>query len=158
MVTITLDTWIKAPTDVVFDLSRSIDLHIYSVTETKEEAIDGVQNGLIGLGQMVTWRAKHFGKYRTLQVQITKMERPRHFTDVMVAGDFKSMQHKHLFQAHDGGTLMRDIFRFEVPYGVIGRLLEILVMKRYLRYFLKKRNRILKQVAESGQTAQFLSH
>lgn len=157
MTTIALDTWIKAPVDIVFDLSRSIDLHTYSVSDTQEEAIDGVTTGLIGLGQTVTWRAKHLGKYRILQVKITKMDRPRYFTDVMVSGSFKSMSHQHMFLPHEGGTLMRDIFRFDAPYGLIGRLAELFLLKRYMRKFLHQRNRIIKEVAESGQSARFLS-
>ncbi len=157
MPTITLDTWIEAPVDVVFDLARSIDLHKYSVMDTQEEAIAGVKAGLIGLGETVTWRARHFGRYRTLQVKISKMERPHHFTDVMLKGDFKSMKHQHFFQAQHNGTLMRDVFRFEAPYGWLGRLVAALLLKRYMRGFLRQRNRALKEIAESGELTKFLA-
>ncbi len=41
-----LDTVIKAPLPVVFDLARSIDLHMYSTKKTGEKAIGGVTAGL----------------------------------------------------------------------------------------------------------------
>ena len=40
---------IKAEKKIVFDLSRSIDLHKISTQQTNEEAIAGVTSGLIGI-------------------------------------------------------------------------------------------------------------
>jgi len=60
---IELKTYIKAPKKVVFDLSRSINLHQISTQQTNERAIGGVTAGLINIGEFVTWRAKHFGVY-----------------------------------------------------------------------------------------------
>jgi len=56
---IKLETFIKAKAEIVFDLSRSIDLHVDSTTQSNERAIDGVRSGLICLGETVTWEAKH---------------------------------------------------------------------------------------------------
>ena len=38
-----------------------IDFHQESASQTQEKAIKGVTSGQIGLGEMVTWRGKHFG-------------------------------------------------------------------------------------------------
>jgi hypothetical protein len=40
-----LTTVIRAPVEVCFDLSRSIDLHIISTEHTGEQAISGVTTG-----------------------------------------------------------------------------------------------------------------
>ena len=45
MVYIQLTTEIAAPIERCFDLSRSIDLHLKSVDNTGEQAIDGVTTG-----------------------------------------------------------------------------------------------------------------
>jgi len=63
---IELKTEIKAEKEIVFDLSRSIDLHKISIEHTNEEAIAGRTSGLIGMNETVTWRAKHFGIYQKL--------------------------------------------------------------------------------------------
>lgn len=55
MPVITLDTYIQASREVVFDLSRDIDLHQISTRHTNEKAIAGKTSGLIGLGETVTW-------------------------------------------------------------------------------------------------------
>jgi hypothetical protein len=61
MVCIELSPRIAAPIERVFDLARSIDLHVASTNWTRERAIAGVTHGLIGAGQEVTWRGRHFG-------------------------------------------------------------------------------------------------
>ena len=57
---------LNADKEIVFDLSRSIDLHKLSTVHTNETAIAGRTSGLIGLNESVTWRAKHFGIYQKL--------------------------------------------------------------------------------------------
>lgn len=73
---IELRTEINAKKEIVFDLSRSIDLHKISTHQTKEQAIAGKTSGLIGLDESVTWRAKHFGIYQTLTSKITEFDPP----------------------------------------------------------------------------------
>ena len=69
---IKLQIHIKAERDIVFDLSRSIDLHKISTEHTNEEAVAGKTSGLISMNESVTWRAKHFGVYQNLTSKITK--------------------------------------------------------------------------------------
>src|ERR1043166_4495643 len=108
-----LQTSITAPPERVFDLARSIDAHQQSAEGTRERAVAGVTQGLIGLGDEVTWEARHFGIKQKLTVRITGFQRPYRFQDVMVAGAFKSMKHDHEFVAQSPGTLMVDRFAFE---------------------------------------------
>ncbi len=61
-----LQTFIKAKKELVFDLSRSIDLHLLSTKKTNEKAIAGKTSGLMELNDTVTWRAKHLGIYQNL--------------------------------------------------------------------------------------------
>ncbi|WP_293944952.1 MULTISPECIES: SRPBCC family protein [unclassified Sphingobacterium] len=151
MPTLILDTIINAPLTIVFDLARSIDLHMYSTKKTKEKAIAGVTSGLIEAGQTVQWRAKHLGVYQTLTVRITKMEKPYFFEDKMIQGAFQSMDHQHLFEEQvDGTVLMRDVFHFRAPLGLLGRFAEWSFLTVYMKRFLEERNRIIKVVAESG--------
>ena len=61
---------IHAPAERCFDLARSVEVHLAGNVHWGEAAIaaGGVTSGLIGLGQRVTWRAKHFGVWHTLPV------------------------------------------------------------------------------------------
>jgi ligand-binding SRPBCC domain-containing protein len=157
---IELSTSIAAPIERVFDLARNIDLHTHSTSNTSERAVAGVTSGLIGPGQEVTWRAKHFGIWQSLTVRIIVFERPNRFADAMVSGPFRSMEHHHYFEesATAMGTTMRDVFSFQSPLGIPGRVVESLFLTGYLKSFLIDRNRVIKATAESDEWKQYLGN
>ena len=66
MPTIHLTTFIAAPVDVVFDLSRHIAVHKESMAKFGEEAVAGTRFGLIEKDDTVTWKAKHLFKKKTI--------------------------------------------------------------------------------------------
>ena len=156
MPVIELTTTIEAPIHRVFDLARSIELHTSTTSNTGEHAIAGVTSGLIGADQEVTWRANHFGVWQNLSVRVTAFQRPTHFADVMVRGAFKRMKHDHFFESIECGTRMRDVFSFEAPLWIFGRIAESLFLTNYMRVFLVKRNQELKATAESDSWRQYL--
>jgi len=106
-------TQIAAPLERCFDLSRSIDLHLASTDWTGERAVAGVMSGLIGAGQEVTWRGRHFGFVVHHTSPITAFEFPNHFQDRMLRGKFQAFCHDHFFEARNGGSLMRDVMQFK---------------------------------------------
>lgn len=154
---ITLETEITADIEIVFDLSRSIDLHKISTKHTKETAIAGKMSGLIKMNESVTWRAKHFGMYQTLTSKITAFKRPDYFADEMISGAFHRFKHEHHFEEMKGKTLMTDIFDYQSPFGIVGKLADKLFLKHYMTDLLKERNRIIKEFAESGKWKQILT-
>lgn len=156
MPTLHLQTHISAPIETCFDLARSIDLHMISTGNSKEEAIAGTTTGLIGLGESVTWRATHFGVRQTLTSKITEMDAPNYFVDEMQKGIFKSMWHKHSFEKTADGTLMADEFTYTSPLGILGKLADALFLEKYLTNFIKERNGVIKQFAESGKWKEVL--
>jgi ligand-binding SRPBCC domain-containing protein len=105
----------------------------------------------------VTWRAKHFGVWQHLTSRISAYERPRYFRDSMVRGPFARLDHDHHF-ADDGrgGTIMRDLFDFAAPLGLLGQVAERLVLTRYLGRFLRARNQAIKAAAESDAWRRFV--
>ena len=151
MSAIHLTTFIAAPVERVFDLSRSIDLHKKSMAHTNERAVAGTTFGLIQLQETVTWKAKHLFKERMLRVKITEMSKPFSFTDEMVEGDFKSMKHEHHFKKVENGTLMIDLFSFTAPYGSLGNVASKMFLTNYMKKLLEQRNIIIKEYAESDK-------
>ena len=129
---IELRTEIKANKEIVFDLSRSIDLHKISTEHTNEEAVAGKTSGLIGLNESVTWKAKHFGIYQRLTSKVTEFDRPNYFVDELVNGAFKNFRHEHHFTDLNDGTLMKDFFDYKSPLGILGKLADNLFLKTYM--------------------------
>lgn len=151
-----LATHIKAKQQVVFDLARSIDFQSQVNTSSNEKAVAGRTTGLIGLHETVTWQGRHLGVVQKLTTKVTEFDPPHFFADEMIKGAFKSFRHEHYFIPEEDGTLMRDVFKFEAPLGILGNLAEVLFLKAYMTSFLKGRNRILKKVAENGQWREIL--
>lgn len=153
---IVLRTFIQSEIDIVFDLSRSIDLHKISTKQTNEEAIAGVTSGLIGFGESVTWRAKHFGIYQDLTSEITAFEAPYSFTDEMVSGAFKRFKHDHIFKVENDGVIMTDVFDYTSPFGFLGKIADTLFLKKYMTKLLITRNETVKEFAETGKWKEVL--
>jgi ligand-binding SRPBCC domain-containing protein len=153
---IEFNTDIHAPIERVFDLSRSVDLHMASTAQTRERAIAGVTSGLMTLGQEVTWRAKHFGSWQHLTSRITAFERPVYFRDSQVRGIFRRLDHDHFFTARGDVTLMRDVFHFESPLGILGRVANRLFLIRYMTQLLATRNTLIKTAAETDHWRRYI--
>ena len=148
MTTIVLETVINASQQRCFDLARSIDLHLQSTVSTGERVVSGNPTGLVELGDEITWEATHFGIRQRLTVKIIEMTPYTSFTDCMVRGAFKSMNHKHGFELMDGKTIMKDHFCYETPFGIAGSIFDLLLLKRHMTRFLKIRNAMIKEQAE----------
>lgn len=155
MPTIKLTTEIAAPIEIVFDLARSVDLHVESTSQTNEKAVDGRTSGLLELGETTTWEATHFFIRQRLKVRIEKFERPSHLQDSMVSGAFRRFDHDHFFEDCANGTLMTDVFDFASPLGFLGHVANWLFVTRHLRNLLLARNQLIKSVAESGNVDRF---
>ena len=145
---IVMRTLIAATLELVFDLSRSIDLHLKSTAKTNERVIAGKTNGFIGNGETVTWRARHFGVYQNFTSKITQYDRPYSFTDEMQQGAFQSFRHIHTFEEIEGVTKMTDKLEFQSPLGILGRIVDFFILKSYLTKFISVRNALIKKEAE----------
>jgi len=51
---------------------------------------------------------------------------------------------------------MQDLVEFEAPFGFVGRSVELLVLDRHMRYLMDRRNRCIKEMAESDGWKRFL--
>jgi ligand-binding SRPBCC domain-containing protein len=154
VVHIELTTAVNAPPAQVFAWALDVGLHSASLAHSAEHIVAGVTTGQMRLGDDVRWRARHFGHWWTMTARVTEYDPPRRFTDVQVAGPFAHWRHAHDFQPTGSGTtVMRDVIDFAAPYGPIGRMVEVLVLARYLRSLIRRRNRHLARIAEGGRPA-----
>ena len=155
-------TLVDGPVERTFDLARSIDVHLLGNVHFGEAATAGTRTGLIGMGQSVTWRARHLGVRQSLTSAITAFEPPFYFQDTMLRGAFRSMQHDHYFlqlpvnAGEAPRTEMRDVFRFAAPLGGLGLLAERTVLRGYMRTLLQERNRVIQGVASSGEWRRYV--
>jgi ligand-binding SRPBCC domain-containing protein len=152
---ITLATEIHAPIERCFDLCRDLELHTQTVPHTRERLVGDKKTGLAELGDVLVFEAVHLGIRQRLSSQITEVDRPVLFADVSLSGAFQSLRHEHRFTAVQTATgpatLMRDRLEWTSPLGPLGKIADILFLKRYMLRFLVTRNRNLKTIIEAEQ-------
>ena len=158
MPVIVLRTTIKANKKLVFDLSRSIDLHKISVRKTNEKAIAGRTKGLIKLDETVTWRAKHLGVYQNFTSKVIACDESEYFADKMVYGAFKSFTHEHYFLYKNNQTILFDVLEYHSPLGLLGKIADFIFLKKYMKNFLKLRNKVLKKYAETDKWKDIIKY
>jgi ligand-binding SRPBCC domain-containing protein len=139
-----LTVTVDAPAELVFDTSLQVDVHTASMAGSGERAVGGVTTGRLNLGDEVTWQARHFGRSWRMTSRITACDRATYFVDEQVAGPFVGWRHAHHFtQRPDDTTLMRDVIEYAAPYGLLGRLAEVVFLDHYMAGLIMTRNRYI---------------
>jgi ligand-binding SRPBCC domain-containing protein len=145
---IVLETFVRAPAARCFDLARSTNAHVASQGDSGERVIAAPRE-LLELGDAVTWEARHLGIRQRLTARIIQMHPPTEFSDDQIEGAFHSFRHVHRFNAVPGGTLVVDDFTYRVPLGWIGLVVDVLLVRGYMRALLRRRAMFLRRLAES---------
>ncbi|MFD9210842.1 SRPBCC family protein [Streptomyces sioyaensis] len=137
-------TAVAAPPDQVFAVCLDVEAHTRSMADSSERAVDGKTRGELSLGDTVTFQARHLGLTWRLKARITSYDRPRCFVDEQESGPFKRWRHAHHFEPDGaGGTLMRDVIDFASPLGPVGRIVDRLLLSRYMPHLIRLRNAYL---------------
>ncbi len=84
-------------------------------------------------GAEFDYTIKWYGVTMEWRSRIINYKPPERFTDVQVVGPYRSWEHLHAFENAPEGTRMRDIVTYKLPFGMIGRLVHALVVKRQLK-------------------------
>ena len=146
---ITVETIIRAPIELCFDLARDVDAHAESAAFSLERVVKpGRMHGLLELNDLVAFEGRHFGIRQKFVARITALDRPNRFVDEMVEGTFKWLRHVHEFEAKGDVTIMRDRLQWKAPLGFIGDLADLLFISRHMQWFVATKQRALKQIAE----------
>ena len=64
---------------------------------------------------------------------------PERFTDIQVAGPYRSWSHQHVFEEHGGGTRMTDIVTYRLPLGPLGSIAHRLAVRKQLENIFRYR-------------------
>ena len=145
---------VQAPIERCFLLSTSIEL-VQEILGLRP--VEGKTSGLIVDGDQLVWRGWKFGVPAMHETLITGYDRPHFFQDTMGRGRFKSFQHDHRFQEVDGQTLMVDVVRFSLPFGMLGRVVAKQVVLPHVVQLMRHRFELLKRIAEGPDWERYLT-
>ena len=150
-------TFIAAPIERVFDLSRHIALYKLIFQSRKERITSGAATTLIGKNETITVIAKHAGRSRMSMIKITTFQRPTLFVEEQVKGDLQNYKHEHHFKQVENGTIIIDILEFGTPKDIVGKIFGKVYFKKYLEELLRKRTELIRNYAETEKWRAVLS-
>ncbi|MBL7546007.1 MAG: SRPBCC family protein [Bdellovibrionaceae bacterium] len=95
-------------------------------------------------GTLIDYRLKIRGvpsKWKTL---ISEWSPPTSFTDTQLKGPYKKWVHNHKFtKINDRSTQMVDTVVYEVPFGILGNLVNYLIVRHEVAKIFKHRNKTI---------------
>ncbi len=81
------------------------------------------------------------------EVKIEKIDEPNLLVDLALKSPFAFWEHKHIFIKHGNMSELKDVVTFKMPFGFIGKLLEVFVIKDLQKMF-DFRHKITKEILE----------
>jgi ligand-binding SRPBCC domain-containing protein len=152
-----LTTFINAPVERVFDLSRNLAVFKKIINIGKEQILSDTNASCIGKGETITFKAKHLGKLRVITTKVVELQLPGMYKEEQVKGDLKSFTHQHHFKTTENGTIMIDLVDFEGPKDLLGSIAGKFYLKNYIEAMLKKKNELIRDYAETDKWRAVLS-
>lgn len=113
--------------------------------------IVGVSTPEIQEGTLIEYKLRIHGIPVTWQTRIEEWRPNQRFVDVQLRGPYKKWHHTHEFESIRGGTLMRDRVRYELPGGVIGRLVGGAFVEKDVRSIFRYRQEKISELFEPGR-------
>lgn len=124
---------IDRPLPVVFDFfSRPANLEAITPPWLRFSIL-GMEPTEVTVGTVIPYRLRLHGIPLIWVSQIEEFEPERVFVDRQLIGPYKQWLHRHEFEADGEGTVIRDIVRYELPFGRLGALAEQLFVRRDVR-------------------------
>jgi ligand-binding SRPBCC domain-containing protein len=96
-------------------------------------------------GAVIDYMIQPFGFPLRWTTLITEFSPPHRFVDLQLRGPYAYWHHTHSFTETDDGTIVKDNVRYVLPFGLLGRAVHVLVVRRQLNNIFDFRTRILQQ-------------
>ena len=91
-------------------------------------------------GMIICYKVSPILKIPTTWVtEITHVKKNEFFVDEQRVGPYKIWHPQHVFREEKNGVLMTDIVSYKLPFGIIGRLLNLLFIKNKLNHIFNYR-------------------
>jgi ligand-binding SRPBCC domain-containing protein len=101
-------------------------------------------------GMIITYKITPiFGIKMNWMTEITHVREGEYFVDEQRFGPYALWHHQHHFKAIEGGVKMTDILNYAIPYGIIGRLSnKVLINKQIKKIFSYREKAIIELFGE----------
>lgn len=101
-------------------------------------------------GMIITYLVRPLLNIPTTWVtEITHVREPYFFVDEQRFGPYKFWHHQHIFREVENGVEMEDIVSYAVPFGLVGRLMNKLVVEKKIKEIFAFRSDVLNSLFKS---------
>lgn len=98
-------------------------------------------------GQILTYNVRPIGGIKMAwATQILQIQKGKHFIDDQLTGPYKIWHHQHHFKAIKGGTEIKDIVHYALPWFAFGPIGHALVVKGKLKEIFDYRTKQVEQI------------
>ena len=98
-------------------------------------------------GQVITYTLKPLlGIKINWMTIITVSEENKYFVDEQRFGPYALWHHKHFFEPTETGTKMTDIVHYALPLGILGRIMNTLVVKNKVKHIFDYRRKTIDEL------------
>ena len=146
-----MQTFIKS-SYINCDVKSLFDFHIdtnnlqkITPNDTKVELLTKDFKPLVS--QILKIKATKYFIPMNWEVKIEKIDEPNLLVDLALKSPFAFWEHKHIFIKHGNMSELKDVVTFKMPFGFIGKLLEVFVIKDLQKMF-DFRHKITKEILE----------
>ncbi len=98
-------------------------------------------------GQIIQYKVTPFPGFSTTWVsEITHLKPGEYFVDEQRFGPYALWHHKHFIKEIEGGVEMEDLIDYKIPFGVLGQLMQSILVKKQLQQIFAFREAKLEQL------------
>lgn len=97
-------------------------------------------------GARIVYRIRVAGIPLTWVTNIARWEPERFFVDEQVRGPYRRWVHTHTFTPREGGVEMHDRVEYELPFGVLGRVVGGWFVRRQLGHIFDFRAAVIRDI------------
>ena len=98
-------------------------------------------------GMIITYKVSPiFGIKMNWMTEITHVKEGEYFVDEQRFGPYALWHHQHHFKVIKGGVLMTDILNYAIPYGIIGRLGNSILVDKQIKKIFNYREKAIKEM------------
>lgn len=95
-------------------------------------------------GMIISYNLKPLPGFKINWVtKITQMKEKEYFIDSQLSGPYGIWHHEHRLKKVDGGVEMIDLLYYKLPYGLLGRIVNFLIVRKQVEGIFSYRYDIL---------------
>lgn len=139
--------FVPASLDVVWDFFSS-PANLSKITPPEMGfLITSPENSEMYPGMFITYKVSPaLGIKLNWVTEITQVDHMKFFIDEQRHGPYSTWHHEHHFKEVNGGVEMRDILYYKVPFGIFGKLADLVFVRKKVQEIFRFREKKIEEL------------